>query len=91
MPQFLVSKKLRPTVFCYSLRNHGVDALIDKISSEVDPEVRTGYYHELQELFYEEGSLINVQVPYLVAINDSVVDYKQPITMLPQYKYMDIK
>jgi peptide/nickel transport system substrate-binding protein len=68
-----------------------VDALIDKISSEVDPEVRTGYYHELQELFYEEGSLINVQVPYLVAINDRVVDYKQPITMLPQYKYMDIK
>jgi hypothetical protein len=27
IPQFLISKKLRPTGFCYSLRNHG--ALLD--------------------------------------------------------------
>jgi len=73
------------------LSNPAVDALIDKISAEADAEKRTGYYHELQELFYEEGSLLNIQVPYLVAINDRIVDYKQPLTMLPQYKYTDIK
>lgn len=68
-----------------------VDELIDKISSEVDPATRTAYYHELQEHFYEEGALLNVQVPYLVAINDRVIGYRQPLTMLPQYKYMDIR
>ncbi len=68
-----------------------VDILIDKISGEVDPEVRLGYYHELQKIFYEKGTIINVQVPYLVAINDKVVDYRQPLSMLPQYKYTDIK
>ena len=67
-----------------------VNDLINKISSEADPDIRTAYYHELQEWFYENGSLINVQVPYLVAINDRVVGYRQPLTMLPQYKYMDI-
>ncbi|MDC7231080.1 MAG: ABC transporter substrate-binding protein [Sphaerochaetaceae bacterium] len=64
--------------------------LIEKISGEADPDQRMSYYHELQEWFYDNGPLINVQVPYLVAINDSVVGYRQPITMLPQYKYMDI-
>lgn len=64
--------------------------LIEKISGEADPDQRMAYYHDLQEWFYENGPLINVQVPYLVAINDSVVGYRQPITMLPQYKYMDI-
>ncbi|MGE4454592.1 MAG: ABC transporter substrate-binding protein [Sphaerochaeta sp.] len=67
-----------------------VNDLIDKISSEADSEKRTAYYHELQDWFYENGALINVQVPYLVAINDRVLDYRQPLTMLPQYKYMDI-
>lgn len=73
------------------LSDSRVDALIDKISAEVDVEKRTGYYHELQQLFFEEGSLINVQVPYLVAINDRVIGYRQPLTMIPQYKYMDIR
>lgn len=73
------------------LADERVDALIDKISSEIDPDKRTGYYHELQELFYEEGPLLNVQVPYLVAISDRIIDYRQPLTMLPQYKYTDIK
>jgi peptide/nickel transport system substrate-binding protein len=68
-----------------------INDLIDKIASEVDPDQRTMYYHELQEWFHENGALLNVQVPYLVAINDSIVDYRQPLTMLPQYKYMDIK
>ncbi|MGD1833463.1 MAG: ABC transporter substrate-binding protein [Sphaerochaetaceae bacterium] len=68
-----------------------VDVLIDKIRSEVDPDVRLGYYHELQKIFYDEGTIINVQVPYLVAVNNRVVNYRQPISMIPQYKYMDIK
>lgn len=71
--------------------NPQINELIDKISSEADPEIRTGYYHELQEIFHEEGSVINVQVPLLVAINDRVVNYSHPLTMIPQYKYMDIK
>lgn len=68
-----------------------LDRLIDLVSAETDPATRTGYYHQLQDWFYANGTLINVQVPYLVAINDRVVGYKQPLTMLPQYKYMGVK
>ncbi|MDY0288057.1 MAG: ABC transporter substrate-binding protein [Sphaerochaeta sp.] len=71
--------------------NERVNTLIDKITGEIDEAKRLGYYHELQEIFYEEGALLNVQVPYLVGINDRVIGYKQPLTMLPQYKYTDIK
>ena len=49
-----------------------------------------GCYHELQESFYEEGALRNAQVPYLVGISDRVINYKQPLTMLPQYKFVVI-
>jgi peptide/nickel transport system substrate-binding protein len=73
------------------MNNPKVDELINKISSELDNDKRMEYYHEMQEVFYEEGTVLNVQVPYLVAINDKVINYKQPITMLPQYKYVDIK
>ena len=68
-----------------------VDELIDNITAEVDPEVRLGYYHELQRIFHERGTIINVQVPFLVAINEKVVNYRHPLSMLPQYKYTDIK
>jgi len=68
-----------------------IDSLIDKISNEIDDEKRVSYYHDLQDWFYENGALINVQVPYLVAINDKVINYSQPLTMIPQYKYMDVK
>ncbi|HKM06089.1 MAG TPA: ABC transporter substrate-binding protein [Sphaerochaeta sp.] len=68
-----------------------INALIDKIAAELDEAKRTSYYHELQDIFYEEGALLNVQVPYLVATNDRVIDFKQPLTMLPQYKYTDIR
>ncbi len=71
--------------------NPRINALIEKITAEVDEAKRLEYYHELQEIFYEEGALINLQVPYLVGINDRVIDYKQPLTMLPQYKYTDIR
>ncbi|WP_320130871.1 ABC transporter substrate-binding protein [uncultured Sphaerochaeta sp.] len=73
------------------MNNPKVDTLIDKISAEVNPDTRMEYYHELQQLFYDEGTLVNVQVPYLVAVSDKIVDYKQPLTMIPQYKYIDIK
>jgi peptide/nickel transport system substrate-binding protein len=68
-----------------------VDELIDKITGEVDVAKRTQYYHDLQEWFYENGTLLNVQVPYLVALSDRIIDYRQPLTMIPQYKYTDIK
>ncbi|MDD3996364.1 MAG: ABC transporter substrate-binding protein [Sphaerochaetaceae bacterium] len=66
-----------------------VDELIDKISLEPDFQTRVGYYHELQDWFYEYGPLINVQVPKLVALSDTIVDYRLPMTMLPQLKYTD--
>jgi peptide/nickel transport system substrate-binding protein len=73
------------------LNNPQINALINKISTEPNADVRTGYYHQLQDVFYEDGPLINVQVPYLVAINKRVDGYRQPLTMLPQYKYMDVR
>lgn len=67
-----------------------VNDLIDKISDEVDDEKRLAYYHALQDIFYEDGPLLNVQVPLLVAVSDKVIDYRTPLTMIPQYKYTDI-
>jgi ABC-type transport system substrate-binding protein len=73
------------------MNNPKVDRLIDLISAEVDDNMRRAYYHELQEIFYEEGTLLNVQVPFMVAISDKIVNYRHPLTMIPQYKYADIK
>ena len=67
--------------------NARVDELIDMIRSEVDDAKRQEYYDELQDIFYAEGTVLNLQVPYLVALSDSVKDYRQPITMLPQLEY----
>ena len=72
------------------LSNAHVDALIDKIAAEPDFETRTQYYHELQQWFHEEGPLLNIQVPLLIALSDKIVDYRHPMTMLPQLKYADI-
>lgn len=71
--------------------NSRVNELIDLISEEVDEEKRLSYYHELQAIFYEDGPLLNVQVPLLVALSDKVSQYRQPLTMIPQYKYTDIQ
>lgn len=65
-----------------------VDDLIMNILKEVDDNQRQSYYDRLQEIFFERGTLINVQVPYLVAMKKEIVDYRQPITMLPQLKYV---
>jgi peptide/nickel transport system substrate-binding protein len=64
-----------------------VDELIDSIKREVDDEARMELYKRLQEVFYERGTMVNLQVPYLVALNDAVQDYRQPLTMLVQLKY----
>lgn len=63
-----------------------VDGYIENILREVDDAKRRELYGALQERFYEIGTLINVQVPYLVALRDEVKGYRQPITMLPQYR-----
>jgi peptide/nickel transport system substrate-binding protein len=68
-----------------------VDDLITKIKSEVDDAQRQEYYDRLQEVFFERGTVINLQVPYLVGLSDAVQDYRQPITMLSQLKYAYIK
>jgi len=68
-----------------------VDDLIVKIKSEANDEQRQKYYDKLQEVFFERGTVINLQVPYLVGLNDSIQDYRQPITMLSQLKYVYLK
>ena len=68
-----------------------IDAIIEKILSEVDNAKRQVLYDKLQELFVERGTIMDVQVPYLVAMKDSVEDYRQPITMIPQLRYAHFK
>jgi len=68
-----------------------VDELIAKISAEVDDTRRQQYYDQLQELFYERGTVINIQVPYFVAMRPEVMDYRQPPTFMTQYEYTHIE
>lgn len=68
-----------------------VDDLTQKILKEVSGQQRQVYYDQLQEAFFERGTLINLQVPYLVAMNKSIEDFRQPITMLPQLKYVHLR
>ena len=68
-----------------------VDELIDKIKAEVDDAKRLEYYHRLQEIIHEEGTVCNLQVPYLVGTSDNLMDYRQPVTMLTQMKYAYLK
>ena len=68
-----------------------IDRLIGAIMAETDVALRRAFYGTLQEVFYERGTVMNVQVPYLVAMRSEVQDYRQPITMLPQLKFASIK
>ena len=68
-----------------------VDDLIESIAAEVDDAKRQSYYDRLQELFVERGTVLNIQVPYLVAMRNNVQDYRQPATMLCQYKHTYIE
>ncbi|MGM0432091.1 MAG: ABC transporter substrate-binding protein [Spirochaetota bacterium] len=73
------------------LDNSEVDRLTETIRKEVDDQKRMEYYAQLQEVFYEEGPLLNIQVPYLVALSENLKDYRQPITMLPQLEYATVE
>lgn len=68
------------------LNDPKLDNLIDRISMEVDEEIRNDLYKELQQYFIENGAMINIQVPYFVAMNNKIAGYEQPLTMLPNYK-----
>ncbi len=68
-----------------------VDDLISKIKSEIDDLQRQKYYDKLQEVFFERGTVINIQVPYLVGLSNTVQDYRQPVTMITQLKYACLK
>jgi peptide/nickel transport system substrate-binding protein len=68
-----------------------VDRLIENINAEVDVEARREYYAELQRIFYERGTVLNVQVPYYVAMRPEVKNYRQPPTFMPQYEYTYIE
>ena len=67
-----------------------LDTLINSITKEVNEEKRQSLYDELQTYFYESGPLLNIQVPYLVAMKDFINGYEQPVTMLPVYKDITI-
>jgi len=68
-----------------------VDRLINKIKAEVDDVKRIEYYHQLQDIFHKRGTVINVEVPYLVGTSENLMDYRQPVTMLAQMKYAYLK
>ncbi|MCK4541880.1 MAG: ABC transporter substrate-binding protein [Spirochaetales bacterium] len=65
-----------------------IDDLISLIKGEVVDAQRQKYYAKLQEVFFERGTVINLQVPYLVGLSDAVQDFRQPITMITQLKYV---
>jgi len=67
-----------------------INDLIDKISQEVDAKKRQTFYDEIQDSFYAEGGLMNLQVPYLVAINTRISEFIQPLTFITQLKNTDI-
>lgn len=69
------------------MNNAEVDDLINKIKAEVDVPTRRSYYNELQDIFFEKGTVAHLQVPYLVALAGNVRDYRQPLTMITQLKY----
>lgn len=73
------------------LNDKKLDTLIDKISMEVDEEIRNELYKELQLYFIEQGAMMNILVPYFVAMNKKIAGYEQPLTMLPSYKKVYIK
>jgi len=73
------------------IKDPEVDQIVNQIVKETNNEKRQELYNKLQEVFHERGTLINVQVPYLVAMKDTVEDYRQPITMLPELKYTHFK
>ena len=74
-----------------NLDNAEVDELIDKILMEVDEAKRQSYYDRLQEVMYEEGTLVNVQVPYYVAMRPEVKNFRQPPSFMTQYEYTSIE
>jgi hypothetical protein len=49
------------------------------------------YYKQLQQIMHDQGTVIDLQVPYLVGTSDRLIDYRQPLTMLTQMKYAYIK
>ncbi len=71
------------------VKDPDLDARINNILREIDPSALEMHYRELQEYFYEFGPLVNLQVPYLVALDSSIRGYTQPMTMLPVYKYVE--
>lgn len=64
-----------------------VDELITKILAEVDDAERLNQYAQLAQVFHERGTVLNIQVPYYVAMRKEVKDYGQPMTLITQYKY----
>lgn len=49
------------------------NAIIDKIVAESDPETRVSYYHDLQDVIYKTGTIINFQVPLLIAVSSDIL------------------
>lgn len=68
-----------------------VDELIDMIRTEIDQDQRLAYYEQLQEVFYERGTMISVEIPFYVGMRSEVRNYRQPPTFMTQYEYVSIE
>ncbi|MDD5014584.1 MAG: ABC transporter substrate-binding protein [Atribacterota bacterium] len=73
------------------LSNPAIDALVDKISSEADPEKMKELCGELQKIFYEEGSVIMVTGAKYFVTSKRVEGYIPAVTSLDDMRFIDIK
>lgn len=68
-----------------------LDEIIDALQTEVDPAKRQVLYDELQEIFYEEGAIITIAMPYSMVVNTQrVKGYEETILSVPVVEFVDI-
>ena len=67
------------------------DEIMDAILVEVDEQKRMALYEDLQEWFHEYGPIVNIQVPFIVAMAENVTGYSEALTRFPAIKEIDLK
>ncbi len=66
------------------------DAILDRLLAETDEAKRQEIYDEYQTWFFENGAMVNVQVPFIVAQNVRVQNYHEPLTRIIRMEEIDI-
>ena len=67
------------------------DAILDKILVETDETKRLELYAEYQQWFRDNGPMLNVQVPFIVAETKQVMNYSEPLTRIIGIENIDLK